>query len=167
VLGVPATRVAPIPVTQVAPAARPPRRHRSVRVGLAAAVIGALAAGSAAGAAFVAGRLSPRSPAHAGAAAVRLETCAVSPFQHDANVVVRGAGANAFCRSQAHVLALAGDRWTYRAGGELIAPDKGSSALTVVCRLRRHRLSATVYDTGAQRIGGDVCSWYASGGWTT
>ena len=26
-------------------------------------------------------------------------------------------------------------------------------------------LFATVYDTGAKAIGGDLCSWYGSGGW--
>jgi hypothetical protein len=35
----------------------------------------------------------------------------------------------------------------------------------VVCRVRRKRLIATVYDSGAKSIGGDVCSWYGSGGW--
>jgi eukaryotic-like serine/threonine-protein kinase len=162
----PATRIAPIPVTQYAPAARRPvRRHRSVRVGLAVTAVAALAAGSAAAAAFVvSGRLSARPPAHA-AASSRVERCAVSSFSHDANVIVRGAGAIAFCRSQAHVLRLEGDRWTYRSGRELIAPDHGTSSLGVVCRLHRGVLRTTVYDTGARRIGGEVCSWYAAGGW--
>jgi hypothetical protein len=161
VIEVPATRIAPIPVTQVAPAARPVRRHRTVRVGLVAAVIAALGVGSAAGAAFMTGRL-PLWPGHASS-----ETCAVSPFQHDANVVVRGIGANTFCRSQASVLQLDGDSWTYRAGNELIAPDHGKSSLGVVCRLRRSSLNATVYDSGSQQIGADVCSLYASSGWQT
>jgi hypothetical protein len=65
------------------------------------------------------------------------------------------------------VLRLEGDRWAYRTGSELIAQDNGVSALSVVCRLRRGSLSTTVYDTGTQRIGGAVCSWYASGGWRT
>jgi len=161
VLEVPATRIAPIPVTQAAPLARPVRRHRTVRVGLVAAVVAALAVGSAAGAAFMTGRL-PLWPGHASS-----ETCSVSPFQHDANVVVRGVGANTFCRSQASVLQLDGDSWTYRAGRELIAPDHGTSSLGVVCHLRRSRLSATIYDSGSQEIGADVCSLYASSGWQT
>jgi serine/threonine protein kinase len=160
----PFTRIAPLPVTRAAPAARPVRRHRSVRLGVAVAVAAVVAAGSTAAAAFMTGRLPPRHlPRTTLPAAV--QTCVVSPFQHDANVVIRGTGANTFCRRQAHILRLVGDRWTYRAGGELIAPDHGSSALDVVCRVRRNRLIATVYDSGAQSIGGDLCSWYASGGW--
>ena len=168
VAGLPVTRIAPIPITQVAPAARPVRRHRSVRVGLAAALITALAAGAAAGAGFVVGRISPHPGREASARPpAPLETCALSSDQHDANVVVRGARAVAFCRSQAHVLRLEGDRWAYRTGSRLIAQDNGVPALSVVCRLRRGSLSTTVYDTGTQRIGGAVCSWYASGGWRT
>jgi hypothetical protein len=159
-----ATRVAPIPVTQFAPRARPVRRHRSLRVGLLAAALVALVAASAAGAAFMTGRFSLH-PAPRAASTPKVETCAVSPFQHDANVVVRGAGAVAFCRSQAHVLRLVGDSWTYRTGGELMAPDRGTTALTLVCKLHRRALVATVYDSGGQKIGGDVCGWYASGGW--
>jgi hypothetical protein len=163
----PARRIEPIPATRPAPAAaRPARRHRSVRVGLAAAAIAALAACSAAAAAFVVERYggSAAAPAKRTTPA-QLQTCALSPFEHDANIVVRGLGADAFCRAQAHVLQLEGDRWSYRIGGELYAPDHGLSALRVVCRLRRGRLAATVYDSGSTRIGSDVCSWYASGGW--
>jgi len=156
------TRIAPIPVTQVAPPARPARRHRTVRVGFVATLVAALAVGSAAGAAFMAGRL-PLPLLHTATD----ETCAVSPMKHDANVVVRGVDADAFCRSQAGVLQLDGDSWTYRSGGELIAPDHGKSKLAVVCRLHRSRLNATVYDSGSQQIGGDVCSLFASGGWQT
>jgi serine/threonine-protein kinase len=158
------TRIAPLPVTRAAPAARPVRRHRSVRVGVAVAVAAVLAAGSTAAAAYMTGRLPPRAASH-GALQRSSQTCVVSPFQHDANVVIRGTGADAFCRKQAHTLRLIGDTWTYRAGGELIAPDHGASALDVVCRVRRHSLEATVYDTGAKSIGGDLCSWYGSGGW--
>ena len=163
----PSRRVAPIPVTQAAPVARrPSRRHRSVRIGLVAATVAAVAAGSAAGAALVVDRLSAHAkPAATAAHAAVPETCALSSVQHDANVVIRGLHADAFCRSQAHVLRLEGDRWTYRAGSELIAPDHGVNALGVVCRVRRGALAATVYDSGARRIGTDVCSWYATGGW--
>jgi serine/threonine-protein kinase len=166
VASLPVTRIAPLPVTRGAPAARPVRRHRSVRIGLAVAVTAALAAASTAAAGFVTGRFSPRAALHA-LSASSVQTCVVSPFDHDANVVVRGTHAAAFCRRQAHVLRLVGDRWTYRSGGELIAPDHGSSALAVVCKVRRDNLVATVYDSGAKKIGGDVCSWYSSGGWQT
>jgi hypothetical protein len=169
VLSVRSRRIAPIPVTQQAPIVRrPPRRHRSVRVGLVATLIAAVAAGSAAGAALVVDRLSAKPAAFAAQkrpSAEPLQTCALSSFRHDANVVVRGIRADAFCRSQAHVLRLEGDRWTYRAGRELIAPDHGVESLAVVCRLRHGRLAATVYDSGGRRIGSDVCSWYSSGGW--
>ena len=160
-------RVAPIPVTQAAPVARrPSRRHRSFRIGLVVATVAAVAAGSAAGAALVVDRLAKHaSPAVAAKHVTALQTCALSSYQHDANVVIRGLRADAFCRSQAHVLRLEGDRWTYRAGGELIAPDHGVDALGIVCRVHRRGLAATVYDSGAQRIGADVCSWYSSGGW--
>jgi serine/threonine protein kinase len=160
----PITRIAPLPVTRAAPASRPVRRHRSIRVGVAVAIAAVLAAGSTAAAAYMTGRLPTRhaSPPRAQSA---LQQCVVSPFQHDANVVIRGTGAAAFCRKQAHVLRLVGDTWTYRTGSELIAPDHGSSALGVVCRVRRRNLVATVYDTGAKAIGGDLCSWYGSGGW--
>jgi serine/threonine-protein kinase len=162
---IPFTRIAPLPVTRAAPAARRPRRrNRSIRVGVAVAVAAVLAAGSTAAAAYMTGRLPTRHAAKTTSQAL-LQSCVVSPFQHDANVVVEGAGAAAFCRKQAHVLRLVGDQWTYRAGNELIAPDHGSSSLDVVCRVRRKRLIATVYDSGAKSIGGDVCSWYGSGGW--
>jgi hypothetical protein len=165
VLLAPTRRLPPIPITQPARAARPVRRSRSVRLGLAAATIAALAACSAAGAAFLVQRFERPRGAPPRAAAAPLETCALSPFKHDANIVVRGARADTFCRAQAHVLQLEGDRWSYRLGGELFAPDHGVSALRVVCRLRRGRLAATVYDSGTTRIGDDVCSWYSSGGW--
>ena len=162
----PARRLPPIPVTQPAPVAvRPARRRRSVRVSLAAATIAALAACSAAGAAFLVQRFEPHRGAPAPAASGPLQTCALSPFKHDANIVVRGVRADTFCRTQAHVLQLEGDRWSYRNGGELFAPDHGLSALRVVCRLRHGLLAATVYDSGTTRIGDDVCSWYSSGGW--
>jgi hypothetical protein len=160
----PVTRIAPLPVTRAAPAERPVRRHRSVRIGLVVAVTAAFAAASTAAAGFVTGRFSPTAAFHV-LTRTPVQTCVVSPFDHDANVVVRGTDAASFCKQQAHTLQLAGQRWTYRSGGELIAPDHGSSALAVVCKVRRNDLVATVYDSGAQRIGGDVCSWYSSGGW--
>jgi serine/threonine-protein kinase len=168
----PVTRVLPVAETRAMPA-RPAaptahlRRHRLVRVGRAAAVVATIAAASAAAGAYVTARLAPAAtgratPPHVPA---RAETCAISPFEDDANVVVAGTAAGRFCRAQAHVLRLDGDRWTYRAGRELFAPHHGSGALVVVCRLRRGPLRATVYDTGSRSIGKDLCGWYASGGW--
>ena len=95
----------------------------------------------------------------------RPATCAVSPVDRDANIVVRGVGADSFCRAQARLLRLRGDSWTYRSGRELFAPDHGTEELTVVCRLARGRLELTVYDAGSRTIGEDVCRWYASGSW--
>jgi serine/threonine-protein kinase len=158
------TRIALLPPTKVAapePTARL-RRHRSVRWGRAFAVLAAVAAASAAAGTHLASWLPLGGAAPA---AARGETCAMSPFDRDANIIVAGVGANRFCKSQAHVLRLRGDRWTYRAGGELIAPDHGAGDLAIVCKLRSSRLRATVYDSGSQRIGRDVCDWYASGGW--
>jgi serine/threonine-protein kinase len=83
-------------------------------------------------------------------------TCTASPVDHDANVVVRGAGADAFCRVLTE--RLSGDSvWTYRTGRALIAPDHEVSGLSLVCRLRKGRLRITVVDSGSQSIGRDVC----------
>ena len=158
------TRIALLPPTKVEPPAPTARlrRHRSLRIGRALALVAVVAAVSAAAGM----QLAPWFPLGGAApAAAHGETCAISPYERDANIVVAGIGANRFCRSQAHVLRLRGDRWTYRAGGELIAPDHGPRDLAVVCRLRNARLRATVYDSGSRRIGRDVCDWYASGGW--
>jgi hypothetical protein len=65
------------------------------------------------------------------------------------------------------VLRLQGDEWTYRSGGELSVRDRDSGAVSVVCALRRGTFDLTVYDSGSQRIGGDLCSWYAGSGWHT
>jgi hypothetical protein len=40
----------------------------------------------------------------------------------------------------------------------LLAPDHGSGALSVVCRLHRGNLTVTVYDSGGQQIGRDICT---------
>jgi eukaryotic-like serine/threonine-protein kinase len=154
-----------LPRTRVASPVGRPRRHVARRgVGIAAvAVVAALAA---AGGAFFAGRLGAAGPpAKAPAAALPHQTCALSAFQHDANVVVTGAGAVGFCRTQAHVLRLEGDRWSYRLGHELYAPDAGAASLTQVCALAHGALRLRVYDSGAHRIGADVCTWYVSGSW--
>jgi Protein kinase domain len=159
-------RVARLAPTEVVRAMQPPRRHRAVRTSVVAAVIAVVAAGSAAGGALIAGRAakaSVRTPA--AQHQLQRQTCALSTFDHDANVVVAGVAAARFCRVQAHTLRLDGYRWTYRAGKELIAPDHGRNALGVVCRLRRAGLAATVYDSGGRAIGAKVCDWYAAGPW--
>ena len=165
----PVTRVLPVAATDAAPAPATAhlRRHRLVRIGRAAAVVGTIAATSAAAGAYMTARIAPMAthrtaPSHSIAP---VETCSISPFEDDANVVVAGAAASRFCRAQAHVLRLDGDRWSYRAGRELFAPHHGAEELAVVCRLRRGALRATVYDTGSRSIGKDLCGWYASGGW--
>jgi len=165
VAALPPTRIAGLPVTRVMSRApsRPQRRHRAVRFGRAAAVLALVAAASAAAGAYLAPRLSALAQASFSSAVVR--TCAVSPLDHDANVLFDGVTTAGFCRSQAHALQLSGGTWTYRNGGELFAPDHGTSDLEVVCRLRSGQLRLTVYDSGSQSIGKDVCAWYASGGW--
>jgi hypothetical protein len=135
-----------------------------VRTGVAALVLGAVAAASAAGGALLAGRATA-SPVHRAAEVQHRQTCTLSPFDHDANVVVRGVAALGACRRQSHALRLDGYRWTYRSGGELIAPDHGNAALAVVCKLRHDSLIATVYDSGSRMIGTKVCGWYESGAW--
>jgi hypothetical protein len=89
----------------------------------------------------------------------------VSPFHHNANVVLTGLGALGLCRTEAHVLQLRGDDWSYRSGAELFTPDRGSGALQTVCVLRRGGSRLRVYDSGGHAIGSDLCSWYAAGGW--
>lgn len=92
--------------------------------------------------------------------------CAVSPFGHDANLVVSGIGAISFCRSQAKTLSAHGNAWAYRADTRLLAPDSGhSSDLSRVCALARGGLVASVYDDFGKHIGTDLCHAYAADGW--
>ena len=92
--------------------------------------------------------------------------CALSPFGHDANLVVSGVGAIPFCRSQAETLSAQGDAWAYRANTRLLAPDSGDpNALERICSLARGRLAAAVYDDKGLSIGTDLCHTYAAAGW--
>jgi hypothetical protein len=92
--------------------------------------------------------------------------CAVSPFNHDANLVVSGVGAIRFCRSQAETLSAHGQSWAYRANMQLLAPDSGDPAnLTRICGLDRGRLTATIYDDLGRSIGTNLCHAYAASGW--
>jgi len=169
VLSVPveAPVLTPIPRTEAAPLARTPRprRRRAVRAGLVAvSILAAAALGAAVGGAVVAEHLV--SLPHLGAARVaKPVTCALSPVDRDANVVVKGVDATSFCRAQARLFRQSGDDWTYRAGGELFAPDNGIDALGVVCGYLHGGLRAVVYDSGSQSIGAAVCDWFASDGW--
>jgi hypothetical protein len=144
---------------------RPATRRRSAHRGVRLLGVAALAAVAAAGGAVAAGRFAhgtaTRTPAHVAAR----QTCAVSTFRHDANVVVAGVGAGRFCRAQTHVLGLQGNEWTYRDGGRLLAPDHGAGAVSVVCALQRRGFRLTVYDSGGQSIGRDLCTWYGGAGW--
>jgi hypothetical protein len=92
--------------------------------------------------------------------------CAVSPFKHDANLVVSGVGAIRFCRTQAETLSTQGANWAYRANTRLAAPDSGDPAdLARICSLARGRLTATVYDDLGRAIGTNLCHAYAASGW--
>jgi hypothetical protein len=87
----------------------------------------------------------------ADAPALAAETCTFSPSDHDANVVVTGVDAKAYCRQNAQAL-----RWTMRLGRHLRSPDL-DEPLAVVCRTRQNDLDITVYDNGGQDIGSGVC----------
>ena len=162
------TAIARIPRTRVArPIMRPllERRHRARRGAgiLALAVVAAVAAG---GGAFFAGRLGAAGPAgHVAARQQPRQTCALSPFHHNANVVISGLGALRLCRTQAHVLQLEGDQWSYRSGAELFTADRGNGSLQTICVLRRGASRLHVYDSGGHAIGSDLCRWYTGGGW--
>lgn len=119
---------------------------RAVRFGRRL-TIATLAVALAAGAAVAFGYVRADTPAAV--------TCTVSPSDHDANLVVRGVGADDYCASRARELA-----WETRAGFALRSPDLGQT-LTVVCRARESALRITVYDDGGRRIGRDLCDQLA------
>jgi serine/threonine-protein kinase len=83
-------------------------------------------------------------------------TCTVSPHDHDANLVVTGVDAHAYCSERAHELS-----WSVRPGHKLQSPDLGERP-TLVCRARRAGLRISVYDDGRQQIGRDLCGRYAA-----
>jgi tRNA A-37 threonylcarbamoyl transferase component Bud32 len=147
-------------VVQLPPAAAAPdtfshptailRRRRStgraVRYGkrlMLVTLVGAFAAGGAV--AF--GYVRADSPA--------VVTCTVSPSDHDANLVVRGVGADDYCASRARELS-----WATRPGFALRSPDLGEK-LTVVCSGRDRGMRITIYDDGGRRIGQDLCDQLA------
>jgi tRNA A-37 threonylcarbamoyl transferase component Bud32 len=83
-------------------------------------------------------------------------TCTVSPRDHDANLVVTGVDADAYCSNRARAL-----DWSLRAGRTLRSPDLGKRP-TLVCRTQHDRLRIEVYDGGRQRIGRDLCHEYSA-----
>ena len=85
-------------------------------------------------------------------------TCTVSPSDHDANLVVRGVGADSYCASRARELA-----WSTRHGFSLRNPDLGEE-LTVVCRARQSGMRIKIYDDGRRRIGQNLCDRFAAVG---
>ena len=83
-------------------------------------------------------------------------TCTVSPVDHDANLVVTGVKAHAYCSERAQEFG-----WSVRHGHALRSPDLGVQP-TLVCRARRGPLRIAVYDDGGRRIGRDLCGRYSS-----
>jgi hypothetical protein len=83
-------------------------------------------------------------------------TCTVSAVDHDANLVVTGVKAHAYCSERAQEFG-----WSVRPGQALRSPDLGKRP-TLVCRSRRGALRIAVYDGGGQRIGRDLCDSYAA-----
>jgi serine/threonine-protein kinase len=147
----------------IAPApSRHTQRSRLWRIGVASLAALAVAAPATAGG-VVLGRKLTRTHAPPLAVATR---CAVSPFGHDANLLVSGVGADGFCRSQAETLSKQGSAWAYRGNTHLVAPDSGDpTGLGRLCVLARGRLTATVYDDKGRSIGTDLCHSYAAAGW--
>jgi serine/threonine protein kinase len=84
-------------------------------------------------------------------------TCTVSPNDHDANIVVTGIDARAYCAERAQTL-----KWSMRLGRKLRSPDL-SEPLTVVCRSEDTDLRVTVYDNGRRELGTQVCGQVTTG----
>jgi serine/threonine protein kinase len=150
----------------VAPQTAPSRHKQHTRLWrVSVALLAALAVAAPATAGGLAiGRRLARS--HPGPQLQVPTHCAVSPFKHDANLVVSGVGAIRFCRSQAETLSAQGEAWAYRANTRLLAPDSGDPTnLSRICGLARGRLTAAVYDDLGRRIGTNLCHAYAASGW--
>jgi tRNA A-37 threonylcarbamoyl transferase component Bud32 len=99
--------------------------------------------------------------AGAAASAPRATTCTTSPYDHDANVIVRGIRADAYCRKLTRLLTSDDEVWSYRAGRVIYAPDHGE--VSPVCRFRDAGMRVAVYDSGSQEIGAGVCLSYSAG----
>jgi protein kinase-like protein len=149
----------------VPPPARHTQRTKLWRVGVALVAAVAIAAPATAGGVVLGRRLAHAQPSRPQSRVVATR-CAVSPFAADANLVVSGVGATAFCRSQAETLSAQGSSWAFRPGTKLLAPDSGNpSELSRICALARGHLTAAVYDDLGRRIGTDLCHAYAASGW--
>lgn len=151
-------------------AAQSPRARHRQRSGLWRATVFVLVALAVAAPAtaggMVLGQRLARGPAPETKPRAIPSRCAVSPFGADANLVVFGVGAVAFCRSQATTLSAQGQPWAYRADTRLVAPDSGNpSDLNRICALARGELTASVYDDLGRKIGTDLCHAYAASGW--
>lgn len=53
-----------------------------------------------------------------------------------------------------------------RDGVSLVAPDYGTSSLTVVCDVTSGPLEIKVYDDGGQTYGTNYCGQFERNGWT-
>ena len=150
----------------IAPApARHTQRSRLWRVGVASLAALAVAAPATAGGVVLGRKLAGSQPPRPQPRAL-VTRCALSPFGHDANLVVSGVGAIRFCRLQAETLSKQGNAWAYRGNTRLLAPDSGDpNGLGRICALARGRLTAAVYDDKGQSIGADLCQMYAAAGW--
>lgn len=84
-------------------------------------------------------------------------TCTVSPHNHDANIVVTGIDAKAYCAERAQTL-----KWSMRLGRHLRSPDL-SEPLSVVCHSEGTDLRITVYDNGRRELGTEVCGQVTTG----
>ncbi|HKD95758.1 MAG TPA: serine/threonine-protein kinase, partial [Gaiellaceae bacterium] len=93
--------------------ARHTQRSRLWRVGVALIAVVAIAAPATAGGVVLGRRLARQQPSRPQPVVV-VTRCAVSPFTADANLVVSGVGATAFCRSQAKTLSAQGNAWAFR-----------------------------------------------------
>jgi serine/threonine-protein kinase len=156
----PGARPIPVPTR-----ARHTQRSRLWRVGVASLAALAVAAPATAGGVVLGRKLARSRPPRPQPRAL-VTRCAVSPFGHDANLVVSGVGAIRFCRSQAEKLSAQGNAWAYRGNTRLLAPDSGDPTdLGRICGLARGRLAATVYDDKGRRMGTDLCRAYAAAGW--
>jgi serine/threonine protein kinase len=141
---------------------RPARRRRRILV-VTGVVLAAVALAAASSVATYEIAVPSKS---AQAAAPRPTTCTASPAGHDANIVVRGIHAAAYCRSLAAELSSSSDSWSYRTGRVIYAPDHGAGDVRPVCRLRDARMQIRVLDSGTQQIGRGVCVGYATGDWS-
>ena len=162
----PSTRVLPRgssnPPTRVLTTRRPRRRLRTVLI--VAACVAVSTVGGVTAAAIATGQFSSSPDETVAKPQPVIQRCTISPLEHDANMVVVGVKAYAFCRQEVRALTSLGSyTWKFRRGRKLRAPDYGKPAdLTLVCSRTHGRLELTVVDDGKQDIGTSLCDRYAS-----